>query len=44
MNPDCEVRSPITLMTTLLVPATIHPDHRRRPISTVESTVSKHEM
>ena len=44
MNPDCEVLAPMTQMMTLFVPATIHPDHMRRPIRTVESTVSRHEI
>jgi hypothetical protein len=28
----------------LFAPATIHPDHFRRPISIVEVMVSRHEM
>jgi hypothetical protein len=44
MNPDCPVLNPIAQMMTLFVPATIHPDHLRRPIKTVERIVRKHEM
>lgn len=44
MNPVCAVRTPMMQMIALFTPATIHPCHKRRPINTVETTVSRHEM
>jgi hypothetical protein len=42
-KPIWAVRQPITPMITLLAAATIQPCHLRRPISTVEATVSKQD-
>jgi hypothetical protein len=44
MNPICAVFRPIKQMMMLFAPATIHPYHARRPIRTVETIVSTHEM
>ena len=42
-KPHCPVRTPIKEIMALLVPATNHPCHLRRPTSTVESMVNTHE-